>query len=88
MTKTKKAILYIILIFLVLGTAVFFYFYIDKIIKILYPFFIASLIAYIIYPLVIRFERKGVKRSVSIILIYIFIALTLIFLVFTLCQKS
>ncbi|EPR13004.1 AI-2E family transporter [Ruminiclostridium papyrosolvens] len=79
MTNTRKIIFYIILILLVIGTAVFVYFYIDKIIKILFPFFMAALIAYIIYPMVIRFERKGVKRSVSIILIYVFIALTLIF---------
>lgn len=79
MINTRKIIFYIILVLLLIGTAVFVYYYIDKLIKILLPFFIAALIAYIIYPLVIRFERKGIKRSVSIILVYFFIALTLIF---------
>lgn len=79
MTNIRKIIFYIILILLVIGAAVFIYYYSDKIIKILSPFFIAALIAYIIYPIVIRFERKGIKRSVSIITIYIFIILTLVF---------
>ncbi|HEX2928035.1 MAG TPA: AI-2E family transporter [Ruminiclostridium sp.] len=79
MTNIRKILFYIILILIIAGGAFFIYFYSDKIIKILSPFFIAALIAYIIYPLVIRFERRGVKRSISIIVIYSFITLTLVF---------
>ncbi len=63
MNNIRKIIFYIVLILLVIGAAVFVYFYSDKILKILSPFFIAVLIAYVIYPLVIRFERKGVKKK-------------------------
>jgi predicted PurR-regulated permease PerM len=79
MRNIKKIIFYIILCLLIIGFAVFIYFYCDKIFRILSPFFIAIIIAYIIYPLVTVFERKGFKRSVAIIVIYIFITLFLIF---------
>jgi len=79
MSNIKKTIFYIILVFLIIGLAIFIYFFTDKIFKILSPFFIAVVIAYIIYPLVIKFERKGLKRNISIIIIYVFIALVLIF---------
>jgi len=79
MSNIKKIIFYIILVFLIIGVAIFIYFFSDKIIKILSPFFIAVIIAYMIYPLVIKFERKGLKRNVSIIIVYIFTALLLVF---------
>ena len=79
MSNIKKTIFYIILVFLFIGVAVFIYTFNDKILKILSPFFIAVIIAYILYPLVIRFERKGMKRSVSIIVIYSFATLVLVF---------
>lgn len=79
MSNIKKKIFYIILVFLIIGLAIFIYFFSDEIIKITSPLFIAIIIAYIIYPLVIRFERKGLKRNVSIIIIYCFSALVLIF---------
>ncbi|PYG87323.1 putative PurR-regulated permease PerM [Ruminiclostridium sufflavum DSM 19573] len=79
MSNAKKTIFYIALSFLVTGAAVFIYFFNDKILKVLSPVLIAIVIAYIIYPLVVKFERKGLKRSVSIILIYTFIALVLVF---------
>ncbi len=79
MSNIKKPLFYIIIAVLLVGVIVFAYFFWDEIIKILSPFFMAVLISYIIYPLVIRFERKGLKRSVSIIIIYIFITLSLVF---------
>jgi predicted PurR-regulated permease PerM len=79
MSNIKKTIFYIILVFLIIGLVIFIYFFNEKIFKILSPFFIAVIIAYIIYPLVIKFERKGLKRNVSIIIIYTFTALVLIF---------
>ncbi len=78
MRSIKKTVFYIILILLIIGAIAFIYFYNDKIIKILSPFFIAVIIAYIIYPVVIRFERKGIKRNVAIVIIYVFAVLTLL----------
>lgn len=79
MSNIKKTIFYIILVSLFIGVGIFFYYYSNKIIKILSPFLIAIIIAYIILPLVIRFERKGIKRHYAIILIYLFVTLTLVF---------
>ncbi len=79
MRNAKKTIFYIILVFLIIGLATFIYNFSGKIFKILSPFIIAIVIAYLIYPLVIRFERKGLKRSIAIIIIYIFLALVLVF---------
>lgn len=79
MSSIKKTLFYIIIAFFIIGVGVFVYFYNDKIIKILSPFFIAAIIAYIIHPLIIRFERKGVKRQAAIILIYLFVTLVILF---------
>lgn len=81
MSKVKKTIFYIILSLIIVGIAIFLYFYSDKILRILSPFFIAIIISYIIYPLVIRFEKKGIKRSLAIITIYLFISLLLMFFI-------
>jgi len=79
----KKAVFYIILSLIIISFIFFIYYYNDKILKILSPLLIAVFIAYVIYPLVIRFERNGIKRSISIITIYIFAILTItIFLVY------
>jgi predicted PurR-regulated permease PerM len=79
MANIRKITFYIVLVLLLIVAAVFVYFYSDKLLKILSPFLIAALIAYIIYPLVIRFERNGIKRSISIVVIYTFIILSLVF---------
>ncbi|HEY5583578.1 MAG TPA: AI-2E family transporter [Ruminiclostridium sp.] len=79
MINVKKTVFYIILVLIIIVVAIFIYFFSDKFIQILSPFFIAAIIAYAVYPLVIRFERKGLKRNASIIIIYTFIALVLLF---------
>lgn len=78
MNNIKKTVFYIILALVIIGIVIFIYFYSDKILKILSPLFIAIIIAYIIYPLVIKFERKGLKRSIAIIIIYSFTTLALV----------
>lgn len=77
MKNVKKTVFYIILGLLLIGILLFLYFYSDKLMKILAPFFIATFIAYAIYPLIARFERRGLKRSVAILIIYTFLALTI-----------
>lgn len=79
MSNVKKTVFYIVLVILFIVVIGFIYCNSDKIMKILSPFFIAIVIAYVIYPLVIRLERKGIKRGVAVIAIYAFIALALIF---------
>lgn len=81
MKNIKKTIFYIILALIIIGIVIFIYFYSNKILKILSPLFIGIIIAYIIYPLVIKFERKGLKRNVAIITIYSFATLVLVFFV-------
>ncbi len=77
MKNLKKTVFYIILLIIAIGLIWFIYFYSDKLFKILTPFFMAVIIAYAIYPLVIRFERMGVKRGYSILIVYVFTGLTL-----------
>ncbi len=78
MKNIKKTVFYIILVLLVIGLIIFIYYFNDKIFKILSPIFIAVLIAYAIYPLVIRFERNGIRRNLAILIIYAFTGLTLV----------
>lgn len=79
MSNVKKTIFYIIITLLTIGIVIFFYYFSDKIFKVLSPVIIAIVIAYVIYPLVIKFERKGIKRSIAIIIIYTFIFLVVFF---------
>lgn len=79
MNNVKKNIFYIGFSLLIFGVVLFIYYFSNKIFKIISPLLIAVVIAYVIYPLVIKFERKGFKRSISIIVIYSFIILVLIF---------
>ncbi len=83
MRNIKKTVFYIILVLITIGLVLFIYYFSDKIFKILAPFFMGVFLAYVIYPLVIRFERRGIKRSYAILIIYTFTALCLaIFLIF------
>ena len=79
MRNVKKTIFYIIVSVLFVGIIIFVYFFGDRIFKILSPLLMAIVIAYVIYPLVIKFERKGIKRSIAIIVIYAFIILSMVF---------
>lgn len=78
MGQKKRVFLYIIMIVIVGLIAWFFYSSRVKIGKILTPFFMALIIAYLVHPLVIKMERKNVKRRNGIILIYLFFSLALI----------
>lgn len=79
MKNIRKTVFYIVIAILFVLISVFVYFYSDKILTILSPFFIAVIISYVIYPLVIRLERNGIKRGWAIIIIYVLISLALIF---------
>ncbi len=77
MKNLKKTVFYVLLFIIAIGLIWFVYYYSDKLFKILAPFFMAIIIAYAIYPLIIRFERMGVKRCYSILIVYVFAGLTL-----------
>lgn len=77
MVKFKKIVTYII-IFLIIAAAIYLaYRSREKLGKILSPFFIGLVIAYLLYPIVIRLEHKKIKRSLAIIILYIFIIIVL-----------
>lgn len=79
----KKIILYIILGLLILLFAAFIYKYRVRIEKIISPFFIAGIIAYIVKPLAARLEKRGLRSSAAILIIYgIFIAVIAVAAVF------
>ena len=77
MKNIKKTVFYIILLLLVFCLLLFIYYYSDKLLKVISPFLMSIFIAYAIFPLVIRFERKGIKRSYAILIIYAFAGLTI-----------
>lgn len=71
MTKMRKILLYIICFLAAAGIAYFLYRYSSRIMVILKPIFMAMVIAYILHPLVERLEKKKIKRSTSILMIYL-----------------
>lgn len=72
MYKLKKTITYIIIILILSGIIALFYINRVKLSRILTPFFVALIIAYLLHPLVIRMEHKKIKRGIAIILLYVF----------------
>lgn len=80
MTKTAKVLFYIVLALVFAVIIAFLIMFNNKIFAILSPFLIGIVISYAMYPIILRFERKGIKRSIAIILVYIFTALVLYFL--------
>lgn len=75
--KIKKAILIVAIIILVVLLGYFVYINKIELIRIAMPFFIALIIAYLLHPMVIRMERKKIKRGSAIILLYVFFILTI-----------
>jgi len=60
-----------IYLLIILAAVIFLY----RVKIILTPFFFALVIAYLAYPIVAKFEARGVPRSVSIILVYFIIGI-------------
>lgn len=74
----KKIIFYIVLIALFTAISLFIYRYREKIGKIAAPFFMAIIIAYLLSPLVKKLEMRNIKRSTSILLIYLGMTVALV----------
>jgi len=72
MYKLKKTITYIIIILILGGIATLLFINRVKLARILRPFFVALIIAYLLHPLVVRMEHKKIKRGIAIIILYVF----------------
>lgn len=84
--KLKKKVLFTIFIFILVSLMLFFLYHNkERIAKILVPFFMAIIITYLLRPIVLRLESKNIKRTTSILIIYlgliIVILLTVIFVI-------
>lgn len=78
MAQKRKLFIYILIALLVGGVVWFIYSYRVKIGKILTPFFMALIIVYLVHPLVMKLERKKIKRRMAILLVYLFFSLAII----------
>lgn len=67
----KKTLIYVLLTAAAAGFLVFIYIYKHKIGRIASPFFMAILIAYLIYPIVEKLENKKMPRFAIILLVYL-----------------
>jgi len=85
MVLRRRFILYIALFIIAALMLLFIYNYRDKIGKILAPFILAAIIAYLFHPVVIWLESRKVPRKYGILLIYfvfsVFIVTIMIFIV-------
>lgn len=71
MLLRRKLVIYIFS-FLILAAIVYFAFnYREKLGKIIVPFIMAMVIAYLVHPIVLKLEERKVSRTTSIILIYL-----------------
>jgi len=71
MTSKRKVLFYILSVSVILLFAYFAYQVRYKLVRIITPFLLAIVIAYILNPTVMRMERKGISRGVSILLMYL-----------------
>jgi len=74
----KKVYLYALLSFLFLIAAWFVYHFRYKIARILIPFLVAVVISYVLHPLIIRLEKRKIKRQNAILMLYFIFAVILI----------
>lgn len=72
-----------VLLLLILGLVVFlFVFHMKSVYDIIYPFIISAFFAYLLHPLVCRIEQSGIKRTVSILIIYGILSIVIFFICF------
>ncbi|MCX7710327.1 MAG: AI-2E family transporter [Clostridia bacterium] len=78
MLQKRKIVIYIVSILLIAAIAYFIYRFRGKLVKILTPFVMALILAYLLNPLVNKLKRRKIPCNVSILLIYAFFSLALI----------
>lgn len=71
MLLRRKTIVYVVIIVLLLVFIYFIYSYREKIGRVMTPFFMAVVIAYILKPLVRKLEKRNIPCQYSILLIYL-----------------
>lgn len=85
MTTKRKIIVYIATFIVIAAIVLFIYHYKNKLGKIITPFFMAVIIAYLINPLIRKMELKGINRRIGVLLIYfwfaVIVATVIIFLI-------
>jgi len=77
MAKFKKAFTYIIVFLLLAVILVIAYKNRVKLGKIISPFFMGLVIAYLLHPIAIRMEHKKIKRGIAIVILYVFFLIAL-----------
>lgn len=78
MSSRRKLITYIVLLLILTGLLTFLYYFRVKVYKIISPFIMAIIIAYLLHPVVIKLERKNIKRTIGILLIYSLFSLAIV----------
>jgi predicted PurR-regulated permease PerM len=73
MSIKKMHIVRVIIILFVILIGLFLYLNREKTIRIITPFIMAGMVSYLVSPMVFMFERKKIKRNVSIVLSYFFL---------------
>lgn len=71
MPKIKKWILWVVTTIIVGLFFIFVYKFRQKLVKIILPFILAMVIAYLLHPIVKKLEKRNISRTKSIIMIYI-----------------
>mgnify|MGYP000722101436 CR=1 FL=1 len=84
MTQKRKIFVYVSLTVLAAAILLFIYIYRKKIGKIISPFLMAVIIAYLINPAVARLEKRKIKKRTAVIFIYLaftmILAVTIVFI--------
>ncbi len=75
MLQKRKILLYVSMALVILLIGFFVYYYRGRIGKILSPFIMALIIAYLLHPLVVKLTRRKFPCNVSILLLYAFFIL-------------
>jgi predicted PurR-regulated permease PerM len=73
--STRKVFLYVFTVIILLAVILVLYNYRAGIGRVLTPFIMAVIIAYLITPLVCRLQRKRIPRTAAILLVYLFFTL-------------
>lgn len=74
----RKVFVYACLAIALVGIILFIYRYGDRLVKITLPFLMATVIAYLVHPLVVRMERRKIPRTYGIIILYMLFILFLL----------
>ena len=78
MLQKKKVVFYVITLSLLMLAGYFIYKYMSKIGRVVTPFVMALIIAYLLNPLAAKLNRRNIPAGISILLIYAFFSLLIL----------